>query len=161
MAEPRKKGMISHGIAAQNRKARFDYKINETIEAGLALVGPEVKSIRAGKAQISDAFARVEKGELWLHNAHIEQYHFGNIYNHDAKRIRKLLLHRRQIEKIRVALDSGGGRAVVPLRMYFKEALVKVEVALCTGKKSFDRREDLRKAAHLREVDQAMKQRRG
>ncbi|MFM1747676.1 MAG: hypothetical protein RLZZ188_1342 [Verrucomicrobiota bacterium] len=145
----------------RNAKALRDYSVDERFEAGIQLRGTEVKAIRAGKAQISDSFARVEKGELWLHNAHIEQYHFGNIYNHDAKRIRKLLLHRRQIEKIRVALDSGGGRAVVPLRMYFKEALVKVEVALCTGKKSFDRREDLRKAAHLREVDQAMKQRRG
>lgn len=145
----------------RNAKALRDYSVDERFEAGIQLRGTEVKAIRAGKAQISDSFARVEKGELWLHNAHIEQYHFGNIYNHDAKRIRKLLLHRRQIEKIRVALDSGGGRALVPLRMYFKEALVKVEVALCTGKKSFDRREDLRKAAHLREVDQAMKQRRG
>ena len=145
----------------RNAKALRDYSVDERFEAGIQLRGTEVKAIRAGKAQISDSFARVEKGELWLHNAHIEQYHFGNIYNHDAKRIRKLLLHRRQIEKIRVALDSGGGRAVVPLRMYFKEALVKVEVALRTGKKSFDRREDLRKAAHLREVDQAMKQRRG
>ncbi len=145
----------------RNAKALRDYSVDERFEAGIQLRGTEVKAIRAGKAQISDSFARVEKGELWLHNAHIEQYHFGNIHNHDAKRIRKLLLHRRQIEKIRVALDSGGGRAVVPLRMYFKEALVKVEVALCTGKKSFDRREDLRKAAHLREVDQAMKQRRG
>lgn len=145
----------------RNAKALRDYSVDERFEAGIQLRGTEVKAIRAGKAQISDAFARIEKGELWLHNAHIEQYDFGNIHNHDAKRIRKLLLHRRQIDKIRVALDSGGGRAVVPLRMYFKEALVKVEVALCTGKKSFDRREDLKKRAHLREVDQAMKQRRG
>ena len=145
----------------RNAKALRDYTVDERFEAGIQLRGTEVKAIRAGKAQISDAFARVEKGELWLHNAHIEQYAFGNIHNHDAKRIRKLLLHRRQLEKIRVALETGGGRAVVPLRMYFKEALVKVEVALCTGKKSFDRREDLRKRVQLREVDQAMKQRRG
>ena len=145
----------------RNAKALRDYTVDERFEAGIQLRGPEVKEIRAGKAQISDAFARVEKGELWLHNAHIEQYAFGNIHNHDAKRIRKLLLHRRQLEKIRVALETGGGRAVVPLRMYFKEALVKVEVALCTGKKSFDRREDLKKRVQLREVDQAMKQRRG
>jgi len=145
----------------RNAKALRDYTVDERFEAGIQLRGTEVKAIRAGKAQISDAFARVEKGELWLHNAHIEQYAFGNIHNHDAKRIRKLLLHRRQLEKIRVALETGGGRAVVPLRMYFKEALVKVEVALCTGKKSFDRREDLKKRVQLREVDQAMKQRRG
>jgi len=145
----------------RNAKALRDYTVDERFEAGIQLRGTEVKAMRAGKAQISDAFARVEKGELWLHNAHIEQYAFGNIHNHDAKRIRKLLLYRRQLEKIRVALETGGGRAVVPLRMYFKEALVKVEVALCTGKKSFDRREDLKKRVQLREVDQAMKQRRG
>ena len=144
----------------RNAKALRDYSVDERFEAGVQLRGTEVKAIRAGKAQISDAFARVEKGELWLHNAHIEQYAFGNIHNHDAKRIRKLLLHRRQIEKIRVALETGGGRAVVPLRMYFKEALVKVEVALCTGKKQFDRREELRARAHQREVETALKHRR-
>ncbi len=144
----------------RNSKALRDYTVDERFEAGIQLRGTEVKSIRAGKAQISDAFARVEKGEIWLHNAHIEQYAFGNINNHDAKRIRKLLLHRRHIDKIRVALETGGGRALVPLRMYFKEALVKVEVALATGKKQFDRRDDLKKRAELREIDQAMKQRR-
>jgi len=144
----------------RNAKALRDYSVDERFEAGIQLRGTEVKSIRAGRAQISDAFARVEKGELWLHNAHIEQYAFGNIHNHEAKRIRKLLLHRRQLERIRVALETGGGRAVVPLRMYFKEALVKVEVALCTGKKQFDRREDLRARAHQREVEAALKRRR-
>ena len=143
----------------RNAKALRDYFVNERFEAGIALKGTEVKSIRAGKAQISDAFGRVEKGELWLHNAHIEQYAFGNINNHDARRIRKLLLHAHQIRKIAQALNAGG-RALVPLRMYFKEALVKVEVALCTGKKLFDRRDDLKKWVELREVAQAMKQRR-
>ncbi len=144
----------------RNSKALRDYTVDERFESGIQLRGTEVKSIRAGKAQINDAFARVEKGEVWLHNAHIEQYAFGNINNHDAKRIRKLLLHRRHIDKIRVALETGGGRALVPLRMYFKEALVKVEVALCTGKKLHDRRDDLKKRVQLREVDQAMKARR-
>lgn len=143
----------------RNSKALRDYTVDERFEAGIQLRGTEVKSIRAGKAQINDAFARVEKGELWLHNAHIEQYAFGNINNHDAKRIRKLLLHRRHIDKIRVALETGG-RAIVPLRMYFKDALVKVEVALATGKKLFDRRDDMKKRAEMREVDQAMKERR-
>ena len=95
---------------------------------------------------------------MWLYNAHIEAYAFGNIYNHDAKRIRKLLLHRRHIAKIAHALDAGG-KTLVPLRMYFKDALVKVEVALATGKKMFDRRDDLKKKVQLREVDQALKQR--
>jgi len=141
----------------RNAKVRRDYSVDERFEAGLQLRGTEVKSIRAGKAQINDAFARIEQGELWLYNAHIEQYAFGNIHNHDAKRIRKLLLHRRQIEKIRLALEAGGGRAAIPLRMYFKEALVKVEVGLCTGKKLYDRREDLKRRVQQREVDQAMK----
>lgn len=143
----------------RNAKALRDFTVDERFEAGIQLRGTEVKSIRAGRAQISDAFARVEKNEIWLHNAHIEQYAFGNTNNHDAKRIRKLLLHRRHIEKIRVALETGG-RALVPLRMYFKEALVKVEVGLATGKKNFDRRDDLKKRVVQREIDQAMKERR-
>jgi SsrA-binding protein len=140
----------------RNSKALRDYFVDEKFEAGIQLRGTEVKSIRAGKAQINDAFGRVEKGELWLHGAHIEQYAFGNIHNHDAKRIRKLLLHRHQVRKIQQALDSGG-RALVPLRMYFKEALVKVEVALCTGKKLFDKRETIKKKVELRDVERAMK----
>jgi SsrA-binding protein len=144
----------------RNAKALRDYFVDERFEAGIQLRGTEVKSIRAGKAQISDSFGRVEKGEIWMHGAHIEQYAFGNIFNHDSKRIRKLLLHRRHIDKIQHALEAGG-RALVPLRMYFKEALVKVEVALCTGKKLFDRRDDLKKRVQLREVELAMKQRRG
>jgi SsrA-binding protein len=130
--------------------------VDERFEAGVQLRGTEVKSIRAGRAQINDAFGRVEKGELWPHGAHIEQYAFGNIYNHDAKRIRKLLLHKHQVRKIQQALESGG-RALVPLRMYFKDALVKVEVALCTGKKLFDKRETIKKKVELRDVERVMK----
>ncbi len=144
----------------RNSKALRDYFVDERFEAGIALKGTEVKSIRAGKAQISDAFGRIEKGELWMHNAHIEQYAFGNINNHDARRIRKLLLHANQIRKISQALDAGGSRAVVPLRMYFKEALVKVEVGLCTGKKLFDKRETLKKKALMRDEDKTIKYRR-
>jgi len=144
----------------RNSKALRDYFVDERFEAGIALKGTEVKSIRAGKAQISDAFGRIEKGELWMHNAHIEQYAFGNINNHDARRIRKLLLHANQIRKISQALDAGGSRAVVPLRMYFKEALVKVEVGLCTGKKLFDKRETLKKKALMRDEDKTTKYRR-
>jgi len=140
----------------RNSKALRDYFVDERFEAGIQLRGTEVKSIRAGKAQINDAFGRVEKGELWLYGAHIEQYAFGNIHNHDAKRIRKLLLHRHQVRKIEQAL-AAGGRALVPLRMYFKEALVKVEVALCTGKKLFDKRETLKKKVEMRDVEKAMK----
>ena len=143
----------------RNSKALRDYFVDKRFEAGIQLRGTEVKSIRAGKAQISDAFAKVEKGEIWLFNAHIEQYAFGNVNNHDAKRIRKLLLHRRDIENIQHALEAGG-RALVPLRMYFKGALVKVEVALGTGKQLHDRRDDLKKKVVEREMKQAMKFRR-
>jgi SsrA-binding protein len=143
----------------RNSKALRDYTVDERFEAGIQLRGTEVKSIRAGKAQITDAFGRVERGELWLHNVYIEQYAFGNINNHDARRIRKLLVHRHQLRKIAEAL-SAGGRALVPLRMYFKEALVKVEIALCTGKKLFDKRDDLKKKAEMREVNKVLKARR-
>ena len=140
----------------RNSKALRDYSVDERFEAGIQLRGTEVKSIRAGRAQINDAFGRYEKGEIWLHNAHIEQYAFGNIHNHEAKRTRKLLLHKHDIRKIAQALESGG-RALVPLRMYFKDALVKVEVALATGKKLFDKRETLKKKVETRDLDRAIK----
>ena len=143
----------------RNAKVLRDYFVEEKFEAGVALRGTEVKSIRAGKAQISDAFGRFERGELWLHNVHIDEYAFGNISNHETRRIRKLLLHRHQIRKIAQALQVGG-RALVPLRMYFKEALVKVEIGLCIGKKIYDKLEDLKKKVELREVDKAIKQHR-
>lgn len=144
----------------RNAKARRDYEIGERFEAGIALKGTEVKSIRAGRAQISDAFGRCERGELWLYNAHIEQYAFGNINNHDARRVRKLLLHRHEVRKIAQALEAGG-QALVPLRLYFKGALVKAEIALGTGKKLHDKRADLKKKLQDREVDRAMKSQRG
>lgn len=143
----------------RNAKVLRDYFVEEKFEAGIALKGTEVKSIRAGRAQISDAFGRFERGELWLQNAHIEEYAFGNIFNHEARRTRKLLLHRHQIRKIAQALQLEG-RTLVPLRMYFKEALVKVEVGLCVGKKIYDKREDLKKKVEMREVDKAIKHRR-
>ncbi len=150
-----KKDALRH-TEIRNAKALRDYFVDERFEAGIQLRGTEVKSIRAGKAQISDSFGRVEKGEIWMHGAHIEQYAFGNIHNHDSKRIRKLLLHRRHIDRIQHALEAGG-KALVPLRMYFKEALVKVEVALCTGKKNYDKRDDLKKRVELQEVHKALK----
>lgn len=143
----------------RNAKALRDYFIDERFEAGIQLRGTEVKSIRRGEAQIADAFGRVEKGEVWLHNAHIDPYAFGNRDNHDPRRARKLLLHRHQIRKIADALQAGG-RALVPLRMYFKGALVKVELALGSGKKLFDKREDVRRKAQLREIDRALRRRR-
>jgi SsrA-binding protein len=143
----------------RNSKALHDYFVDERFEAGIQLRGTEVKSIRAGKAQITGAFGRCDKGELWLHNVHIDPYAFGNTQNHEPRRTRKLLLHSHQIRKISQALEAGG-RTVVPLRMYFKDALVKVEMGLCTGKKLFDKREVVKKKEQLRELDKAFKFRR-
>ena len=155
----RKKDSAPRITEVRNAKALRDFTVDERFEAGIELKGTEVKSIRAGRAQINDAFGRFERGELWLHNAYIEEYAFGNRLNHDARRVRKLLLHRHQIRKIAQALSTGG-RALVPLRMYFKDALVKVEVALCTGKKLHDKRDDLRARADALEIKKAFKLRR-
>ena len=143
----------------RNAKARRDYFIEDKFEAGIALRGTEVKSIRNGRAQITDAFGRTERGEVWLHNAHIDPYEFGTDNNHEVRRPRKLLLHKHEIRKIAQALEAGG-RALIPLRLYFKDALVKVEVALATGKKQFDKREDLKKRAQLRDDHRALRNRR-
>jgi len=143
----------------RNSKALRDYFVDERFEAGIALRGTEVKSIRAGRVQINDAFARHEKGELWLYNMHVQEYDFGNLLNHEPRRKRKLLMHRHQIRKIGMALDAGG-RTLVPLRLYFKEALIKVEVALCTGKKLFDKRDDMKRQTELNEARRILSHRR-
>ncbi len=155
--EPRKDS--KRYTEVRNAKAFRDYEIGERFESGIQLRGTEVKSIRAGRAQIPDAFGRFERGELWLHNAHIEQYAFGNINNHDARRTRKLLLHRHQMRKIAQAMDAGGS-LLVPLRMYFKGSLVKVEVALARGRKHHDKRDAMRRKEADRETDRALKSRR-
>lgn len=140
----------------RNAKALRDFSVDERFEAGIQLKGTEIKSVRGGRAQINDAFGRLEKGELWLHNAHIDEYAFGNIYNHPARRTRKLLLHRHQIRKIAQAMQAEG-KSLIPLRMYFKQGLLKVEVALCTGKKLHDKRDDLKNKAAKKELDRALK----
>lgn len=157
MASPKKKD-DKRQSEVRNSKALRDYFVDEKFEAGIALRGTEVKSIRAGRAQINDAFGRMESGELWLLNMHIEEYTFGNRLNHEPRRKRKLLLHKHQLRKIAMALDAGG-RALVPLRMYFHESLVKVEVAICTGKQNYDKRDDMRKRTELMEVKKLMKHR--
>ncbi len=143
----------------RNAKAGRDYFVEQKFEAGIALKGTEVKSIRAGRAQINDAFGRIDRGEVWLFNAHIDEYSFGSIYNHETRRTRKLLLHQHEIRKIIQAMDAGG-KALVPLRLYFKGALVKCEIALCSGKKLYDKREDLKKRVVDRELSKALKFRR-
>ena len=135
-----------------NPKARRDFHIVEMFEAGIVLKGTEVKALRAGRGQISDAFARVEKDEVFLHNAHIDEYAFGNLQNHQPKAVRKLLLKRSEIRKL-FALSAVKGNALVPLSFYWKQGLVKVSLAVGKGKAEFDKRDDIKK----READRDMK----
>ncbi len=127
-------------LIAANRKARHDYLIEETYEAGLALTGTEVKSCRAGKANLSDAYAVIRDGEAWLLQCHISPYSHGNRENHDPMRPRKLLLHRNEIRRLFDAV-AREGRTLVPLRLYFKQGLAKAEIAGARGKKAYDKRE--------------------
>jgi SsrA-binding protein len=140
----------------RNAKALRDYFIHDKFEAGVKLSGTEVKSIRAGKAQITDAFARIEKGEAWLHGAYIEEYSHGGLSQHAARRPRKLLLHGSEIRKLTTAVETAG-RSIVALRMYFKEALVKVEIATASGKKQFDKRADLKQREQNLEARRALR----
>jgi len=137
-----------------NSKARRDYHILEVFEAGIVLKGTEVKALRAGKGQISDAFARVEKDEVFLYNAHIDEYAYGNIQNHAPKAPRKLLLHKAEIRKL-IGQSTIRGQALVPLAFYWKNGKVKVSLALGKGKAQFDKREDIKKRDADRELKRA------
>ena len=143
----------------RNPKALRDYSFEERFEAGIALRGSEVKSIRAGRAQLADAFARIERGEAWLYGLHIEEYEYSGYVKCDPRRARKLLLHRAQLRKIEQELETTG-KALVALRLYFKEALVKVEIGLATGKKQFDKRADIKNREIDREIARVMRSRR-
>jgi SsrA-binding protein len=137
-----------------NPKARRDYHIIETFEAGLALKGTEVKALRAGKAQISDAFARIEDDQAWLYNAHIDEYSFGNRQNHQPKAPRRLLLHKSEIRKL-FGLASVKGNAIFPLSLYWKNGKVKVALGVGKGKVEFDKREDIKKRDSDRDLKRA------
>jgi SsrA-binding protein len=137
-----------------NSKAKRDYHILETVEAGIVLHGTEVKALRAGKGQIADAFARVENDEAYLYNAHIDEYSHGNLYNHQPKAPRKLLLHKSEIRKL-FALASVKGNALLPLAFYWKNGKVKVTLAVAKGKAQFDKREDLKQREAERELKRA------
>jgi SsrA-binding protein len=138
-----------------NRKARHDYAILDTYEAGIVLTGTEVKSLRLGRASLVDAFASVEDGEVWLRGAHIPEYNQGSWTNHEPRRTRKLLLHRREIERL-IGKTRESGLSLVPLSMYFADGKVKVELALAQGKRSYDKRADLAKRDADREVRRVM-----
>lgn len=145
-------------VVAQNRKARHDYHIEETMEVGLVLTGTEIKSIRAGKVNLKDSFARIQEGEVFLHNMHISPYEQGNRYNHDPLRTRKLLLHRRQINKL-IGLTKEKGYTLIPLKLYLKNGLAKLDLALGKGKKLYDKRETMKKRDADREAQRALKER--
>ena len=145
-------------IIAENRKARHDFTIYETFEAGISLTGTEVKSLRAGKANMKDSYAQVtRRAEVFVYNLHISPYDHGNIFNHDPLRSR-LLLHRAEINKL-IGKVKEKGYALVPLKLYFKHGLVKLELALAVGKKLYDKRQDMAKRDAKREMERALKDR--
>jgi SsrA-binding protein len=146
-------------LIAENRKAFHDYHILETFEAGIALLGTEVKGVREGKANLRDAFARVEKGEVWLYNVHINPYSHRGYVDHDPKRRRKLLLHKHEIRKL-IGRTVERGLTLVPTKMYFKNGKVKVALALVKGKQAHDKRETIRRRELERETRAAVKERR-
>ncbi|HPA18793.1 MAG TPA: SsrA-binding protein SmpB [Verrucomicrobiae bacterium] len=146
------------GAIATNRHARRDFHILETVEAGIVLSGTEVKSIRAGRVNLANAFARVEGGEIFLYQCHIAPYEAGGVFNHEAERPRKLLMHRAQIDSLRTEVEAKG-RAIVALEMHWKEGRVKIVVGLASGKTHEDRRDDIKRAAANREIDRAIKNR--
>ena len=142
---------------ATNRRAFHEYHILETLEIGIALTGTEIKSIRDHKVNLREAYARVERGELWLHNAHISPYEAGNRYNHDPLRARKLLAHTREIGRL-AGRASETGCTLIPLRMYDRHGHVKVELAVAKGKRQYDKRDALAEKDARREIERAMKQ---
>lgn len=143
-------------LVANNKKAYYDYFILETFEAGIALSGTEVKSIRMGKCSIKEAFVRVEKGEVFIYGMHISPYEKGNIFNKDPLRVRKLLLHRSEINKL-LGKTKEQGITIMPLKVYLKGSLVKVEIGLARGKKLYDKRQDIAKKDQKREAQREFK----
>lgn len=143
----------------RNAKARRNYLIEDSLEVGIQLQGTEVKALREGKGQLTDSFARVEKGEVILYHFQIATYSFGNLNNHNPTRPRKLLLHRKQINQLEVEVNQKGA-VLVPLKAYFKKGLVKIELGIGRGKKLYDKREDLKKKAQMMDVERAMRERR-
>jgi SsrA-binding protein len=142
-------------LIAQNKKARHDYHILDTYEAGLVLMGTEVKSLRQGRASLVDGFVQLTDHEAWLHNVHVPEYSQGTWTNHSARRKRKLLLHRAEIDKLE-SKSQETGHTIVPLALYFKDGRAKIEIALARGKKEYDKRQTLREKQDRREADRAM-----
>ncbi|MFF7731193.1 SsrA-binding protein SmpB [Streptomyces sp. NPDC008001] len=142
-------------LVAQNKKARHDYHLLDTYECGMVLTGTEVKSLRQGRSSLVDGFVQIDGGEAWLHNAHIPEYTQGTWTNHSARRKRKLLMHRAEIDKL-ASKSQETGHTIVPLAIYFKEGRAKVEIALAKGKKEYDKRQTLREKQDTRESNRAI-----
>ena len=140
----------------RNTKAYHNYNVGQKTEAGIALKGTEVKSIRAGNAQLVSSFIKIEKGNTVLYHAYIAEYAFGNVNNHDPWRPRRLLLHKKEIQRFKFDLEAKG-KTLIPLRMYFKKGLVKIEIALCTGKHLHDKRETLKRKTIMREAERDLR----
>ncbi|MFL2099595.1 SsrA-binding protein SmpB [Desemzia sp. FAM 23989] len=145
-------------VLAQNRKARHDYAIVDTIEAGIVLKGTEIKSIRAARINLKDGYATIRNGEVYLQNVHISPYEQGNVFNHDPVRTRKLLMHKKQIARL-IGETKSSGYTLIPLKVYIKDGYAKVLIGLAKGKKKYDKREDLKRKDQKREIDRAMKAR--
>jgi SsrA-binding protein len=143
-------------VISQNRKAYHDYHIEETVEAGIALLGTEVKSLREGRANLKDSYVILKSGEAFLLNCHISPYSHGNIMNHEPLRTRKLLMHRKEIDRLRGKAE-GKGFTLIPLKLYFKDSFVKVEIGLARGKKLFEKRDTIKEREAKREIEKAMK----
>lgn len=146
-------------IIASNRRARHEYTIEDVVEAGLVLTGTEVKSLRAGRASLTDGFGQITDGEAWLHGVHIPQYTLGTWTNHEPKRTRKLLMHRKEIDKLERSI-SERGLTLIPLSLYFSGGKVKIELGLARGKRTYDKRHDLAKRDAAREVERELRRRR-
>ncbi len=145
-------------VISKNRKARHDYHIEETYEAGIVLTGTEVKSVRNSRVNLKDSFARVEGGELFLHNMHISPYDPGNRFNHEPLRVRKLLMHKTEIGRLAGKIQEKG-YALIPLKIYFRKSLIKIELGLARGKKLYDKRRDIAERDSKREVEREFRQR--
>lgn len=149
---------ITNKTLSENRKARHDYFVEEAMEAGIELVGTEVKSLRAGKANLKDSYAEIKDGEVFIRNMHVSHYEQGNIFNVDPLRERKLLLHKEEIRRLD-GLVSRDGYTLIPLSLYLKEGKVKVALGVCKGKKNYDKRDAMIEKAQKRDIDRAMKER--
>lgn len=149
---------VENKTLAENRKARHDYFIEEAMEAGIELVGTEVKSIRAGKANLKESYAEINNGEVFIKGMHVSPYEQGNIFNVDPLRPRKLLLHKSEIQRL-VGLIKQEGLTLIPLSLYLKKGIVKVNLGVCKGKKNYDKRDSMLEKAHKRDVERELKER--